>query len=147
MANSSSNGSSSSSTGRSSGSSSTRRASGTRSSRSTSGRSGSPRGSSSSSRSTRGGSRSSNSGFSLGRSVVGPIRRSDWTPYVLGAIGLGVLIYGVSQISAVRSLVSPSTDFTGGYDSDFSSDMDDSIDFDEDVRVIGSDLNSVSRAM
>lgn len=155
MANSSSNGSSngrsSSSTATSSRRSSGGSSSGSRSSRSSSGRGGSSR--SSSSRSSRGGSssgsRSSNSGFSLGRSVVGPIKRSNWTPYVLGAIGLGALIYGISQISAVRSFVSPSSsDFeSGAYGSDFSSDMDDSIEFEEDVRVIGSDLNSVSRSM
>lgn len=153
MANSSSNGSSngrsSSSTTASSRRSSGGSSSGSRSSRSSSGRGGSSRSSRSSRGGSSSGSRSSNSGFSLGRSVVGPIKRSNWTPYVLGAIGLGALIYGISQISAVRSFVSPSSsDFeSGAYGSDFSSDMDDSIEFEEDVRVIGSDLNSVSRSM
>jgi hypothetical protein len=73
------------------------------------------------------------------------VSRSSWMPYALGAVGIGVLIYGLSRVSAIRSFVSPSTDLFDG--DDIASDLDDSMGFDEDVRVIGSDVSSFNRAM
>lgn len=70
-------------------------------------------------------------------------------PYALGAVGLGLAIYGLSRISAVRSFVSPIGDsmsdlFSG---SDMTSDYDGSFGFDEEVSVLDGDVNSVNRSM
>lgn len=69
-------------------------------------------------------------------------------PYALGAVGLGLAVYGLSRISAVRSFVSPIGDsvsdlFSG---SDMDSDFEDSFGFEEDVRVLDGDTNSLTRS-
>jgi hypothetical protein len=70
-------------------------------------------------------------------------------PYALGAIGIGAIVYGLSRISAVRSVISSGyegvSDMFGG--NDIASDLEDSFGFDEDVRVISNDLNELNRAM
>jgi hypothetical protein len=77
------------------------------------------------------------------------VSRSSWLPYALGAIGIGAIVYGLSRIGMVRSIVS------SGYDSvtdmfgsnDVASDLEDSFSFDEDVRVLKNDLNALDRAL
>jgi hypothetical protein len=90
---------------------------------------------------------------SINRSVLLPVSRtvssSSWLPYALGAIGIGAIVYGLSRISVVRDVVSSGydgvSDMFGG--NDIASDLEDSFGFDEDVRVLENDLNSLKRSM
>lgn len=78
------------------------------------------------------------------------ISRSSYTPWILGGLAVGSLIYGLSRISVVRSFTSSAADSIGDVfsgSSDAMSDLEDSFGFEEDIRTVSSDLGALNRAM